>query len=217
MHSFLLISNDKKTIEETITRLCKTHHIAPLDQKSFVSEKAIGIEDIRIIQEKLSLAPVRGKTKALILYNADTMSSAAQNALLKTLEEPPNNTIIILVAASKEGFLPTVHSRCTLITDTQTTMVVDKKEYATYATFFASLPTYTPAQHLFFAQNIGKTKDTAINWLEKGILVGRNFLLETKSMVWTLRLRKMQKTHMLLSQTNSNPRLAMEHFFIDLF
>jgi hypothetical protein len=216
MHSFLLIGNDEKTIQEKVALLCKQQQVKVIDQKIFTPEKAIGIEDIRLLQEKLSLAPLQSTTKTLIVNNADTMSIAAQNALLKTLEEPPNNTLIILTATSKDAFLPTVHSRCTLITDSYTLVTIDKKEYDSYITFFASLPEYTVAQQMVFAQNIGKTKDTAVNWLKKGIQVSRDLLLETKSMVWAIRIRKMQRTYTLLFKTNSNPRLAMEHLFIDL-
>jgi DNA polymerase-3 subunit delta' len=96
MHSFLLIGNDEKTIQEKVALLCKQQQVKVIDQKIFTPEKAIGIEDIRLLQEKLSLAPLQSTTKTLIVNNADTMSIAAQNALLKTLEEPPNNTLIIL-------------------------------------------------------------------------------------------------------------------------
>ena len=53
--------------------------------------------------------------KVFIIENADNMTPQAQNALLKTLEEPPEYVIIILIAQNAENFLPTVLSRCVIM------------------------------------------------------------------------------------------------------
>jgi DNA polymerase III subunit delta' len=51
-----------------------------------------------------------------VVADAHTMSAEAQNALLKTLEEPPANTVIILISNTATSLLPTVRSRCIIIT-----------------------------------------------------------------------------------------------------
>lgn len=56
-----------------------------------------------------------GKYKAVVIENADDMTAAAANSMLKTLEEPPANTVFILVARSAAGVLPTVASRCAAV------------------------------------------------------------------------------------------------------
>ena len=56
--------------------------------------------------------PARGRARVFIIDEAETMNRAAQNALLKTLEEPPDSTFLILITAKPELFLPTVRSRC---------------------------------------------------------------------------------------------------------
>ena len=53
--------------------------------------------------------------KAVVVENADEMTDAAANSMLKTLEQPPKNTVIILLARSASGVLPTVSSRCTAV------------------------------------------------------------------------------------------------------
>ena len=58
------------------------------------------------------LAPSRGKGKVFIVREAELMSPAAQNALLKTLEEPPQGVTIILLCRRSEQMLPTTISRC---------------------------------------------------------------------------------------------------------
>jgi DNA polymerase-3 subunit delta' len=52
------------------------------------------------------------KYKAVVIENADDMTDAAANSMLKTLEEPPSNTVFILESRSAAGVLPTVASRC---------------------------------------------------------------------------------------------------------
>jgi DNA polymerase-3 subunit delta' len=59
--------------------------------------------------------PSRGRGKAFIVREAELMSEAAQNALLKTLEEPPPDTTIILIAEQPEQLLPTTLSRCRMV------------------------------------------------------------------------------------------------------
>ena len=62
-----------------------------------------------------ALAAVRGRGKVFVVREAELMSQAAQNALLKTLEEPPAGVIIILIAQRAEQLLPTTLSRCAMI------------------------------------------------------------------------------------------------------
>lgn len=78
-------------------------------------EEKLGIEMVKKIQEFLSLKPYQGNQHALVLLAAENLTRDAQNALLKTLEEPVGETIIILGAASEEQLLPTIISRCHVV------------------------------------------------------------------------------------------------------
>lgn len=82
------------------------------EKKGIIKEKDIKIEQIREAQKFLLTYPVRGKYKILIINNAQRMTEAAQNSLLKILEEPNSTSIIILVAHEPEKILPTLRSRC---------------------------------------------------------------------------------------------------------
>jgi DNA polymerase-3 subunit delta' len=76
----------------------------------------ITVEVIRhFLIEKAALSSVQGRGKVFIIREADRISSSAQNAMLKTLEEPPPGTYIILLASSAERLLPTTRSRCQLV------------------------------------------------------------------------------------------------------
>ena len=74
--------------------------------------KAIKIEQIRYMQEKIAEKPIRANYKVYILKDADTMTREAQNSLLKTLEEPPVYARILLVASNENKLLNTIKSRC---------------------------------------------------------------------------------------------------------
>jgi len=73
----------------------------------------LGVDVVRhFVIDKVGLTPIRGRAKVFILREADRMTVQAQNALLKTLEEPPGATVIILLVSSMDRLLPTTLSRC---------------------------------------------------------------------------------------------------------
>ena len=72
----------------------------------------IKIDQVRQVQEELSLKAFEGMRKVLIVDGAEAMNEAAANAFLKTLEEPPGDSLIILVTALPRGLLATIRSRC---------------------------------------------------------------------------------------------------------
>lgn len=75
---------------------------------------SIKIAQIRNLQSDIVIKPHK-KYKIYIIDKAGKMTLEAQNALLKTLEEPPEYAIIILVTNNKEGLLPTIRSRCEIV------------------------------------------------------------------------------------------------------
>ncbi|MBU2592025.1 MAG: hypothetical protein ABH867_00470 [Patescibacteria group bacterium] len=78
-------------------------------------EKSIGIEEVRRVKTFLSKKSWQEKLKLVIVEEAQTMTLEAQNAFLKTLEEPPKNSEIILISNNRDSLLPTVVSRCRII------------------------------------------------------------------------------------------------------
>ena len=73
---------------------------------------AIKVDQIRDVIDRVGFKPFEGRRRVVIVDEADTMIAGAQNALLKTLEEPPPSSIFILVTARPDMLLPTVQSRC---------------------------------------------------------------------------------------------------------
>ena len=70
------------------------------------------VDDIRDLRERVGFAPVSGRHKVYILDEAHMLSTAAWNAFLKTLEEPPPHTIFVLATTEANKVLPTVVDRC---------------------------------------------------------------------------------------------------------
>jgi DNA polymerase III subunit delta' len=72
----------------------------------------IRIEQVRQLQERLSFRALEAPHKVVLFVTAHAMNAPAQNALLKTLEEPPRDTVLILISSAPDKLLPTIRSRC---------------------------------------------------------------------------------------------------------
>ncbi len=80
--------------------------------RPFGAARVIKIETVRRLQSFLSLKSVDGSKKIGIIIDADRMRPDAANAMLKTIEEPPDNSLIILISDDIEKILSTIVSRC---------------------------------------------------------------------------------------------------------
>lgn len=83
------------------------HLLQPLPDK-----RDISIEQVRELQQMLSLRPFEAARKACLIEPAERMSVGAANSLLKTLEEPPGHGLLILLTGQADLLLSTVRSRC---------------------------------------------------------------------------------------------------------
>ena len=92
------------------------HHTHP-DVRYLRPEGVSGylVDQIRNLVEDVSLAPVRASHKVYILDRADLLHGRSANALLKTIEEPPQGVVFVLIARSADAVLPTIASRCQLV------------------------------------------------------------------------------------------------------
>lgn len=132
----LVIVGDSGAGKQTIAKALLSAILeVQLDTHPYYKEIAplghdITIEQIREIQAFLSLKTT-GKAqfrRAILIQNAHTMNIQAQNALLKTLEEPPLDTLIVLTCVHIDNLLPTIRSRVQKLTITP----VDQDRVLTY-------------------------------------------------------------------------------------
>src|SRR6185312_17473411 len=68
--------------------------------------------DIREIRDRVALRPARGRMKVYIVDEAHMLTKEASNAVLKTLEEPPDHVVFVLCTTEMQAMLPTIRSRC---------------------------------------------------------------------------------------------------------
>lgn len=219
IQSYLLYSKQKELALKKAQEISKLHAIDPFDitHIDLISDqndkKSIGIEDIRKNLDKLYLKPIRSDYKATIIYNAHLLTNEAQNALLKTLEEPPNNTLIFLIGETKESFIPTILSRVSAISlDLEKREVTDEEKKDIL--LLSEIPT---KDALIKAQVLAKSKADALKWIESQIFVIHDILLknpENKTLASTL--QKLQKTHTTISKTNTNLRLTLEYLLLSI-
>ena len=77
----------------------------------------ISVDDIRTqVNNDIQIKPYSGFYKIYIIAEADLLTVQAQNALLKTIEEPPEYAVIFLLTENAQGLLPTITSRCVMLT-----------------------------------------------------------------------------------------------------
>ena len=84
-----------------------------VDAIHYRNKKAsIGVSEVRDIIEEVYKRPYEGDKKVIVIYDAEKLTVQAQNALLKTIEEPPNGVYILLLTTNLESLLDTIKSRC---------------------------------------------------------------------------------------------------------
>ena len=75
----------------------------------------ITVEQIRELNQFFTLRPAMAGWRVGVIDSLDEMNVSGMNALLKTLEEPPNNALLILISHSRQPILPTIRSRCQVL------------------------------------------------------------------------------------------------------
>lgn len=114
----------------------------------------ISVDDIRNqVNRDIDVKPYGSQYKIYIVDEAEKMNIQAQNALLKTIEEPPAYAVILLLTSNADAFLPTIRSRCV----TLNLKVVPDKMIKKYLMEQRGVPDYQADVCVAFAQgNVGK-------------------------------------------------------------
>lgn len=116
-HALLVIgpagSGKKSLLDAVANRLGATRP----EQRTYINDDglSISISQARNIKSILSLRPLEGSVLTVIIENAEKLTTEAQNALLKLLEEPPENIYFLLGTHDKSALLPTVLSRVNVV------------------------------------------------------------------------------------------------------
>ena len=116
--------------------------------------KSISVDDIRtLLNNDIVIKPYSSKYKIYIVDNAEKMNENAQNALLKTIEEPPTYGVILLLTTNADSFLQTIRSRCILLN----IKTVDEEAIKKHLMKKYQIPDYKAEVCAAFSQgNVGK-------------------------------------------------------------
>jgi DNA polymerase III delta prime subunit len=217
MVSFLISSKNKDNANREWQKICDKEHIDKYDITIIETEKTMGIGDIREAQKNLYLKPFKNPMKAVILDASLGITIDAQNALLKSFEEPPENTIMILIVSELEIALPTIDSRCKVINLNSSVNLTDE-EREDYQKTLIKLFNATTGDKLKFAQDYGKTKEEGAKWTEKMILIIREKILEEEGDRGLILkyLKEFERANKILKTSNANPRLTLENLFFSI-
>ena len=121
----------------------------------------ISVDDIRSqVNNDIGIKPYSSKYKIYIVDEAEKMNVQAQNALLKTIEEPPAYAVILLLTTNADTFLPTILSRCV----TLNIKVVPDEKIKKFLMKEYQIPDYQADVCVAFAQgNVGKAIQLAVS------------------------------------------------------
>ncbi len=210
MDSFLITGPIRQTKDYAFDFL-KKEKIDKIDITVVESEKAVGIAQVKEFRKKIYLKPYKSDKKAVILKADTGLTTEAQNALLKVLEEPPGNTVIAILIESLENVLPTIISRCKIISLEKEKGEKDLKEFENILT---SLKNRGVGERLKLAQDYSKDRETALEFLKNLIFASENLLKNDSGLSPTVKL--LQETYKEIKNTNTNLRLVMEHLFLSI-
>lgn len=146
----------------------------------FLSSAAIGIDEIRNLQKFLLLKPFRKNRKTVLVNEAQNLTIEAQNALLKTLEEPPKDSLIVLAAPNPDLLLPTIISRCEEVSLPLSAQVnLSDQELSESLSFFKKLATSSIGErfNLLEDKKVYQDRQSALDWLNELTLAVRFLLL----------------------------------------
>lgn len=222
MHTTLIITSSKEEQEKEVAKLLSPFSIDPIDVTRVIPQTSIGIGEFRQLRRSISLTPFKSAAKAVIIEEAQTLTIEAQNAFLKTLEEPPDHTIIILLTNNVDALLPTILSRCQIIDLSPKTYHLKPNELFALCSSLSALMQDGIGKRLVLAEETAKDKANALIWLGNMILAGRQLLLDEASKnknshlisKYLTILLSFNRAHTLLSTTNVNPRLTLEILFL---
>ena len=154
--SILILHPEKAIQEKTLQKIITRENLGSLENQVNVfkleEEKDLNIAKTRQIKSFLSQKSFQNQPRLVIIHQAHLLRPPAQNALLKTLEDPPLGTYIFLLASQKDFFLPTILSRCQIIKVAPTPPVVS-------SSLLAPLISQDDSQRLAFSQTEAKKLD----------------------------------------------------------
>lgn len=178
------------------------------DFKTIEDEKSLKIEDVRRLQKFLSFKPYKFSRTVTWLKNAHRLTLPAQHSLLKTLEEPPAHSILILTSESESSLLPTILSRCQIVS-LDSKLKIEPESHQITQDILSS----TPGVRLIMADRLAASRHQAIDFCRQQIVYWQSQLLTQKKPQITNILREIHNAQIMLHH-NVNPGLVIGNLLL---
>lgn len=204
LQTIIVEGKNEKTRKEKIQQIISELEIHPVDIKTIASETSLGIKDVREFIPELYISPVSSKYKVVILQSFEKATTEAQNALLKTFEEPPQKVILIAETETTSFILPTILSRAQLI-KVQSEEIEESK-------YSLDVLNGSIAQKITFAGEEIKSKESALQYIDETVKTLHDELVKKEGKnVKPIRetIMKFQKARGFIER-NINTRLTIE-------
>lgn len=220
MHAFLIVGNTKDARQNDMAKRIAKWQISSWDMISLPADApTIGIEDIRDFQRALALAPQNSPAKVGVLHDIHRLTSEAQNALLKTLEEPPPNTYLLAETSTPDVLLSTILSRFSLVS-IGTNDTVDQTTIEEYEKIITELFSATPGRSLQLLEKYAATREDAKIFVENALFAARSLLLTGDTKEVSSKKVAQLIHHLFAAQThlsvNVNPKLVIDNTVLQI-
>lgn len=189
----------RTAVDEFITQL----ELNPADYYDFSLEGPIKVATAREMIRFAQLSRSTSKIKLITLLDASLLSIESANALLKTIEEPPEQTHIIFAITQADNLLPTIRSRCTVFP--LTSQVLEPT--------FSALQFSTLAEAFALSKTLAE-KETDLQQLLRDWLIHESRAAETPK---TRQRETVLLSYLTRAKNNPNRRLFLDNLLLELY
>jgi len=201
----LIISDQpKNTIADIYRQL--NHSIKTNDPDTYIIDinSGYGIDQIRQLKRFFSQKSYSSDNKIVVIHQAQNLLVEAQNALLKTLEEPGPNNYILLTTSTPASLLPTILSRCHLIKINSD----PKTKPIPLISISGNL-----LSNLKKSEGLSAAKDDVLSLLEDQLIAYQQQLTTNPSLKTAQTIKKLIKSINMI-KAHVDPRSALDYFFL---
>lgn len=229
MNSYLIIGGVNQERLKKASRQLISYHLhltSPHPDLLLIqASPSLGINQVRQLQKFLGHKPYQAEIKAVVIPEAEKLTLPAQNAFLKTLEEPPKDSLIILCCQNEDQLLPTIISRCQIIKLRSKPQIdIDESNLNSKLKLLNSILKAGAGERLKLVEPYTKSREEAIKFLQEMTVVFHQVLRTKKklknfnsivnnSQLVTI-IKSSQETLSLL-EANINVKLVLENLIIN--
>lgn len=214
-----LIVGDNQKQQEIIKQISQKylHSVWPKPHPDLLiieGKTSIKIEQIRELKKKLALKPYSAPLKLVVICQAEKLTLPAQNALLKTLEEPPANSLLVLCVSHLDLLLPTIVSRCQLTKLSSLPQIkLNQKQIISHRKLLSQILKSGVGERLKLAVLWSQNKNEALDLVKSQLFTLRQSMLTKPALATAQNINQAQKALKRL-EANTNPSLTLGNLFL---